>query len=108
VLNQYLKASFVQKYLSTPGVFVPPSQFFNASKRAYPDISAVGARILVVTGGGFHYSEGTSASTPTVAAMISLLNDARFQAGKSTLGFLNPMLYKMYADNARTFTGKTR
>lgn len=54
-----------------------------------------------------HWSEGTSASTPIVSAMISLLNDARVQSGKSTLGFLNPMLYKMYADNPNTFTGKS-
>ena len=37
---------------------------------------------------------GTSASTPTVAGIISLLNDARLQNNKSTLGFLNPFLYQ--------------
>jgi tripeptidyl-peptidase-1 len=50
---------------------------------------------------------GTSASTPIAAVMISLLNDARAQMGKSTLGFLNPMLYKMYADNPKTFNDIT-
>ena len=38
---------------------------------------------------------GTSAASPTVAAIIGLLNDARFRAGKPSLGFLNPLLYSL-------------
>ena len=37
---------------------------------------------------------GTSCATPTAAGVIALLNDARMQAGKPTLGFLNPWIYK--------------
>ena len=37
--------------------------------------------------------DGTSASTPTAAAFISLVNDALIAAGKPPLGFLNPWLY---------------
>lgn len=33
---------------------------------------------------------GTSASSPVVGAIISLINDARLSAGKSPLGFINP------------------
>ena len=36
---------------------------------------------------------GTSASSPTFAAIVSLLNDARLAKGKPVLGFLNPWLY---------------
>lgn len=36
---------------------------------------------------------GTSCSAPSFAGMIALLNDARFAAGKSSLGWLNPLLY---------------
>ena len=36
---------------------------------------------------------GTSASTPLFAGLISLLNEARLDAGKPPLGFLNPWLY---------------
>ena len=36
---------------------------------------------------------GTSASSPTFAAIVSLLNEARFKAGKPRMGFLNPFLY---------------
>lgn len=34
-----------------------------------------------------------SASVPTFAAVIALLNDARLQRGLPPLGFLNPLLY---------------
>lgn len=37
---------------------------------------------------------GTSASSPTFAGMISVINGARMAAGKPALGFLNPWLYK--------------
>ena len=36
---------------------------------------------------------GTSASSPTFADIVALLNDARIAAGKSPLGFLNPLIY---------------
>lgn len=40
---------------------------------------------------------GTSASAPTIAGFVSLLNDARIRAGKSSLGFLNPLIYSVTA-----------
>ena len=36
---------------------------------------------------------GTSASSPTFAGLVSLLNEARLAAGKPEMGFLNPFLY---------------
>ena len=36
---------------------------------------------------------GTSASCPTFAGMIAVINDMRAAQGKPTLGFLNPALY---------------
>ena len=50
-------------------------------------------------------ASGTSASTPTVAGIISLLNDARLQKNKSTLGFLNPFLYQNSAAMYDVTTG---
>ena len=37
---------------------------------------------------------GTSASSPMFAGLVSLLNEARLQAGKPRMGFLNPFLYQ--------------
>lgn len=39
---------------------------------------------------------GTSASSPVVAGMVSLVNSFRRAAGNSTMGFLNPVLYSLY------------
>lgn len=99
------QVDWVNKYLNTPNVFVPPAQFFNKNNRAYPEFSAVGDRILMIRGQRIDLGAGTSASTPLAAALIALLNDARFELGKSSLGFLNPMLYKMYSDDPTTFNG---
>ncbi|KAH8913086.1 tripeptidyl-peptidase-like protein [Coniochaeta sp. PMI_546] len=66
---------------------------FNQSGRAIPDISAVGSGFSIEYGGGGSVVQGTSASTPVVAAMIALINDARLRAGKPSLGWLNPLLY---------------
>ena len=40
--------------------------------------------------GGFHLIFGTSASTPVIASMITLINDARITIGKNPVGFINP------------------
>ncbi|KAK5652874.1 hypothetical protein OQA88_9540 [Cercophora sp. LCS_1] len=66
---------------------------FNWTGRAMPDISAIGSGFQVVQNGNLGAVMGTSASTPVVAAMVALVNDARLRAGKSSLGWLNPILY---------------
>ena len=67
---------------------------YNTSGRGYPDIAAQGYRFITVWNGTIVPLDGTSAATPTAAAVISLVNDALIAAGKSPLGFLNPWLYK--------------
>jgi tripeptidyl-peptidase-1 len=44
--------------------------------------------------GAYGCLSGTSAATPVFAGMISLLNDEQVAAGKPTLGFINPVLYR--------------
>lgn len=88
----------VQSYLkNTP----PPydADIFNntGNARAIPDISANGHNYTVMVGGVRQAVDGTSASTPLLASMITMINEARLSAGKSTVGFLNPVLYA-YAD----------
>ena len=43
--------------------------------------------------GAFQLIFGTSASSPVVGSMITLINDARLAAGKGPVGFLNPSVY---------------
>ncbi|KAL2127627.1 hypothetical protein VTI74DRAFT_10392 [Chaetomium olivicolor] len=67
---------------------------FNHGGRAMPDISAIGSGFQIVMGGDIGGVLGTSASTPVVAAMVALVNDARMRAGKPSLGWLSPLLYE--------------
>lgn len=67
---------------------------FDARGRGYPDVSAVGKDFLIGLYGKYHVVRGTSASTPVVAAMVALVNEERLKAGKGTVGFINPVLYK--------------
>jgi tripeptidyl-peptidase-1 len=46
---------------------------------------------------GWDQFDGTSASAPLWAALITRMNDARLRAHKPPLGFINPMLYQFYA-----------
>lgn len=96
------QSDVVQAYLAS-GVELPKQELFNATGRATPDVSALGEGYQVIVGGRAEAVGGTSASTPAFAGMISLINEARSQAGKGAMGFLNPFLYK----NAKAFTDVT-
>ncbi|KAG5633416.1 hypothetical protein H0H81_007989, partial [Sphagnurus paluster] len=63
---------------------------FNNKGRAYPDLSANAHAFLTVDEGSFGPNSGTSGATPTVASIITLVNDARLAAGKKPVGFINP------------------
>jgi len=56
-------------------------------------VAAQGDRYLVIWRGKEGLVGGTSASTPTFAGIVALLNDALISAGKPPLGFLHPWLY---------------
>ena len=66
---------------------------FNRNGRAYPDVAAQGVAYDVVVGGKGYAVDGTSASSPAFASVISLLNDRLIARGRRPLGFLNPFLY---------------
>merc|ERR1712060_444268 len=79
--------------------------------RASPDVSLLGEQFEVYTSGPFGGLEkvavgGTSASTPTWGAIISLLNEECLSAsgGSKKLGFVNPLLYQ----NADAFNDITQ
>jgi tripeptidyl-peptidase-1 len=62
--------------------------------RAYPDVSAVGDRQVVYQNGSWWLVGGTSLSSPVWGAVLTLVNEARLAAGKSTVGFIHPILVK--------------
>lgn len=59
----------------------------------YPDVAANGDNIAIFQNGEFLIAGGTSASTPIFASLINRINELRLNAGKSTVGFINPALY---------------
>merc|ERR1711991_978249 len=84
----------VNTYFNTAKL--PPAKDYSSMVGGvgFPDIAAIGTNHEIYyyrfrTGVG-----GTSASTPSTAGTISLLNDARMNAGKKPLGFLNQMFYQ--------------
>ena len=78
---------------------LPPQELFSHSGRGYPDLSAMATNyhtVYGVRGGqGSYPMGGTSASTPVVAAFVSMLNEERLAKGLAPLGFLNPQLYAL-------------
>ncbi|KAF8217807.1 peptidase S8/S53 domain-containing protein [Mycena galopus ATCC 62051] len=72
-----------------------PAGTYNTSgtSRVYPDIAANGANYVVAVDDAFGLVYGTSASAPVVASMLTMINDARLLAGRSTIGFINPAIY---------------
>jgi subtilase family serine protease len=97
---------------------------FPSAHRVTPDISLVGdpnTGVLVGQtyqisgdplidagctnlGGGLEYCErrlgGTSLSSPLLAGIVALVDQARAQAGKGAIGFLNPVLYSLTGSTA--------
>ncbi|KAG5717556.1 Tripeptidyl-peptidase sed2, partial [Termitomyces sp. T112] len=63
---------------------------FNPEGRGIPDVAAQGDRFSIVLAGVSRLIGGTSASSPTFAGLVALLNDARLSQGLPPLGFLNP------------------
>ncbi len=93
----------VNGYLAklTPGW--PPPYSYDPTNRATPDVAALGSDFQVLVNGKVKSIGGTSASSPTVAALFALINDARLAAGKPPMGFANPFIYQ----NPDAFTDVT-
>ncbi|KAH9013552.1 subtilisin-like protein [Lactarius pseudohatsudake] len=66
---------------------------YNPEGRGFPDVSSQAIDLFMFLGGGLYFASGTSTAVPTVASIISLLNDYLISKGSTPLGFLNPWLY---------------
>lgn len=77
------------------------SSLYNSSQttRGFPDVAANGVNYVIALDGEFDYIYGTSASSPTFGSVITLINGLRLDAGKSPVGFINPVIY----ENAQAF-----
>ena len=61
--------------------------------RGYPDLSVAAGYYKILVGGKWSTVGGTSASAPVLAGMFSSINAARHNAGKGSIGWINPVLY---------------
>ncbi|KAF2071802.1 hypothetical protein CYY_006886 [Polysphondylium violaceum] len=110
------QADAVNAYLNSGAQGLPSSQYYNASNRAYPDITLVGHAYQIGYTKGQNTEQcpcaitsvdGTSCSSPTLAGLISLINDKLLNAGHKQLGFLNPLLYQAAAAQPNVFNDIT-
>jgi hypothetical protein len=100
----YQKAAVAGYFASVSGTSKAPVPGYNETGRGFPDLTQAGAAYRVYIGGIADDVYGTSASAPVVAAMISLVNAARFTAGKSSVGWVNPILYGHYSSFTNDIT----
>ena len=93
----------IGKYLST--VSLPKTYAYAKGGRGTPDVSALGQAFAVeIEFGIVECVGGTSASSPSTAALITLLNEVSLAATGKSLGFLNPLFYQ----NPQAFTDITK
>eukprot|EP01060_Flectonema_neradi_P021321 TRINITY_DN288_c0_g1_i2.p1 TRINITY_DN288_c0_g1~~TRINITY_DN288_c0_g1_i2.p1 ORF type:complete len:572 (+),score=169.71 TRINITY_DN288_c0_g1_i2:46-1716(+) len=71
-----------------------PSKKYATSARGNPDTSFLGESFTVVSNDITMAVGGTSASSPSFAGVVSLLNEICLAESGKPLGFLNPFLYK--------------
>jgi tripeptidyl-peptidase-1 len=81
----------VAHFLTTSGH--RPAGAVDATKRCVPDFSMYDDGLQVTLSGGETGEGGTSCSAPVASGLFTLINDALLNAGHSTLGFVNPLLY---------------
>ena len=86
-VQSYVNNHIPESYQSISG--------FNGSGRGYPDVAAFSTQFPTIVDGFELPIGGTSAATPTWAAIIAMLNDYEAFHGRPPLGFLNPWLYSL-------------
>ncbi|KAI9691946.1 MAG: hypothetical protein M1820_009654 [Bogoriella megaspora] len=92
-LPDYQKDAVTNYLTKYPPGYGPNIYNDTGNARGYPDVSALGLKIVTVFLNRTLAVGGTSASAPIVAGIVTLLNEARLQAGKGPIGFLNPTFY---------------
>jgi tripeptidyl-peptidase-1 len=105
--NYFARPSYQNNAVSSYLQNLPTGEYsglYNPKGRAYPDVSAQSENFLFFFQGIPYLIGGTSASAPTFAGIVTLLNDAQIAAGKPPLGFLNPMLYSIGVNGLNDIT----
>jgi len=89
----------------------PPSAYFDATNRGYPDIVFNGHNYAIFFGNGTDGAcpclqiavDGTSCSSPSLAGLVSLINDQLLNQKLGHVGPLAPILYQAAIDQPDIF-----
>ncbi|KAJ9220584.1 hypothetical protein DTO271D3_4637 [Paecilomyces variotii] len=73
--------------------FAANGGIYNRIGRAYPDVAAIGDNVAIYNAGAPTLIGGTSAATPVFGAILTRINEELIAKNKSTVGFVNPILY---------------
>ncbi|KAJ8066000.1 hypothetical protein OCU04_005094 [Sclerotinia nivalis] len=92
-IPKYQSHAVATYFADSPPPYTSAQYNNSQTTRGYPDISANGVNYVVAVDGEFSLVYGTSASSPVVGAIFTLINAARINAGKAPVGFVNPVLY---------------
>jgi tripeptidyl-peptidase-1 len=88
------QAETVKEWFSEHPPAYGSDRFNNSQKtRGFPDISANGANYAFAVNAEWSLTYGTSASAPVLGSILTLINQERLKAGKSSIGFINPTAY---------------
>ncbi|KAJ7716256.1 subtilisin-like protein [Mycena maculata] len=92
-IPDYQKGAVAAYLSANPPPYAATIYNSTGGSRAYPDISANGANYVVAVDNAFGLVYGTSASSPVVGAILTMVNDQRIFWGKKPIGFINPTIY---------------
>lgn len=68
---------------------------YHIGGRGYPDVSAIGDYYVLYTEGVWARVGGTSLSSPIWGSVLTLVNEHRLAANKSTVGFIHEILVRL-------------
>jgi tripeptidyl-peptidase-1 len=92
------QTSAISNYFATATI---PVSGYNIAGRGYPDISLAASSYIVEIGGHMYGVSGTSCSSPSFAAFVSLINAQRKRKQWGPLGFINKVIWQNASSFAR-------
>jgi tripeptidyl-peptidase-1 len=92
-IPDYQKDAVAEYFENYPPSYTAQQYNNSQTSRGLPDVSANGAWYQVAVDGSWESVFGTSASSPVFGSIITLINEERYNAGKTSVGFINPTIY---------------
>jgi len=84
----------VETYFKS-GTNLPEATMYNRTGAGFPDVAAQASNYVILMNSKYWNVSGTSLASPAFTAIIGLVNEARLAVGKRSLGYLNPLIYKV-------------